>query len=150
MMAQAAIESRRGRVAEGVVIYQAVLERLPEFAPAQKRLALLYANQPAELARAYDLGMKARKVLSDDNELTQALAVICFKRKEYPRTIQLLQESSRGGALDAKLQYYLGMSYLKTGQKTRAAENLKLALAAGLDEPSALEAKRAMTELERD
>jgi Tfp pilus assembly protein PilF len=57
-----------------------------------------------------------------------------------------LQESARTTPLDANGLYYLGMSYLEAKQKPQAREALERALAAGLQEPLASEAKRSLAE----
>ncbi len=64
--------------------------------------------------------------------------------------IQLLQESARKRPLDADSLFYLGMSQLQARQKTEARGVLNQALVAGLQEPLASEAKRALTDLQRE
>jgi uncharacterized protein HemY len=122
------------------------LQRFPDFAPAQKHLAALYLEEPATLDKAYDLAVKARKALPDDPELARTLGEINFQKKEYGRALQLLQESARATPLDAKGSYYLGASQLQLNQKPQATEALERALAAGLQEPFASEAKRLLAE----
>jgi uncharacterized protein HemY len=126
------------------------LRRLPDFAPAQKRLALLCARDPSKLAAAYDLATKARKTLPDDPELAELLGRLSYEKKEYSRAVQLLQESARKQALDADSLFYLGMSQLQSRQKAEAREVLDQALVAGLQEPLAAEAKRALAELQHE
>jgi uncharacterized protein HemY len=122
------------------------LQRFPDFAPAQKHLAVLYLEDPATLDKAYDFAVKARKALPDDPELARTLGQISFQKKEYDRAVQLLQESGRKNPLDAAGLYYLGMSHLELKQKPQAKQDLERALAAGLREPLASEAKRLLAE----
>lgn len=150
LMAQAAIQVQRGESKPAASIYNQVLGQFPDFAPAQKRLAELYATEPENSAKAYDLATKARKALPDDPELAKILGAISYDRKEYPRAIQLLHESAQKQPLDAKSLYYLGMSCLQTKQKSQAREALDRALAAGLQDPLAAEVRQAMTELKQD
>jgi uncharacterized protein HemY len=131
-------------------MYSNILRRLPDFAPAQKRLAMLYAQDPSTVAAAYDLATKARKTLPDDPELAELLGRLSYEKKEYPRAVQLLQESARKQALDADSLFYLGMSQLQGRQKAEAREVLDQALVAGLQEPLAAEAKRALAELQHE
>ena len=102
-MAQAAILLQRGESEAAAAIYSEVLRRFPDFAPAQKRLASLYAADPEKRDQAYDLVMKARKALPDDPELAQILAELSYQRKEFAYAAQLLRESSEKRPLDAKL-----------------------------------------------
>jgi tetratricopeptide (TPR) repeat protein len=149
LIARAAIVGQRGESNAAAEIYNDVLRRFPDFAPAQKHLALLYASNPANQAMAYDLAVKARKALPDDLELSQALAEISYERKEYARALQLLQEIARKKPMNAEALYFLGMSQLQSKQKSEGEEALKRALAGGLRDPLAIEAKRALTELQK-
>ena len=57
---QAALDARRGQTKPATETYSDILRQLPDFAPAQKRLAMLYAQDPSTVVAAYDLGTKAR------------------------------------------------------------------------------------------
>ncbi len=150
LMAQAALLAQRGEVKEATETYTDILRRWPDFAPAQKRLSTLYAQDPSTIAAAYDLVTKARKTLPDDPELAELLGRLSYEKKEYPRAIQLLQETARKRPLDADSLFYLGMSQLQTRQKAEAQGILNQALTAGLQDPMAAEAKRALADLQRE
>ena len=96
------------------------LRRFPDFVPAQKHLASLYAANPEKRGQAYDLEMKARKALPDDPELAEILAELSFQRKEFAYAVQLLQRSPKERPLDAKHLYYLGFSL---GSRREAPES---------------------------
>jgi Flp pilus assembly protein TadD len=149
-MAQAAIDVEHGQTKTATETYNNVLRRLPDFAPAQKHLATLYAQDPSTVAAAYDLATKARKALPDDPQLSELLGRLSYEKREYPRAIQLLKESARKRPLDAKSLFYLGMSQLQASQKSDARGALNQALAGGLQEPLASEAKRALADLQRE
>jgi tetratricopeptide (TPR) repeat protein len=146
LMAQADLQMQHGDSNGATAIYTDVLQHYPDFAPAQKRLASLYAEDSGSLPKAYELAMKARKTLPDDPELAQILAEISYKRKEFAYAIQLFQESGKGKALDPRSLYYLGMSQWQVAQKTQGRESLEQALGAGLSEPLATEAKRVLAQ----
>ena len=150
LMARAEILRQRGENAAAASIYSEVLRRFPDFAPAQKRLASMYAEDPERRNEAYDLAMKARRALPDDPELAQILAELSYQRKEFAYTVQLLRQSSEKKPLDAKSLYYLGMSQLKANEKQQSREALQGALAAGLPDPLASEARNALAELEKN
>jgi tetratricopeptide (TPR) repeat protein len=150
LMAQAALDGQHGEIKRATETYSGILSRWPDFAPAQKHLAALDAQDPSNVIAAYDLATKARKTLSDDPELAELLGRLSYEKKEYPRAIQLLQESARKKALDADSLFYLGMSQLQARQKAEAQGVLNQALVAGLQEPRASEAKRALANLQKD
>jgi tetratricopeptide (TPR) repeat protein len=148
LMAQAAIQLQRNDTKTATRIYLQVLSQYPDFAPAQKRLAAIYAADPGDLAKAYDLAMKARKTLSDDPELARTLAEVNFKRKEFAYAIQLFQQTAASQPLPPKDLYYLGMAQLQTKQDAKGRETLERALAAGLQDPLAQEARQRLAELQ--
>ena len=149
LMAQAGILLKRGESKAAATTYTEVLRRLPDFAPAQKRLAALYLEIPEKRDEAYDLAAKARRTLPDDPELAQVLAELSYERKEFAYAVQLLRQSATKRPLDAKYLYYLGMSHLKAKDKIQSREALDQALAAGLQDPLASDARRAITELDQ-
>ncbi len=149
LMIEAAAQRQHGDATKATELYSRILQRFPDFAPAQKRLALLYMDDPANGAKVYDLATKARKSFPDDPDLAKALARVSFERKEFGRAIQLFQESGRKKPLDPTSLYYLGMSQLQANQKSPGRESLNKALAGGLGEPNAAEAKKALADLNR-
>ena len=148
LMAQAALDAQHGQIKPAAETYTSILRRFPDFAPAQKRLAALYAQDRATVAAAYDLATKARKTLPDDPELAALLGRLSYEKKEYPRAVQLFQESARKRPLDANSLFYLGMSQLQARQTAEARGALNQALAGGLQEPLAAEAKQALAGLQ--
>jgi Flp pilus assembly protein TadD len=82
--------------------------------------------------------------------VSELLGRLSYEKKEYPRAVQLLQESARKRPLNANSLFYLGMSQLQARQKAEARGVLNQALVAGLHEPLASEAKRALADLQRE
>jgi tetratricopeptide (TPR) repeat protein len=150
LMAKAGMLHKRGESKAAAATYSEVLQRFPDFAPAQKHLASLYLKAPGKRGDAYDLAAKARRSLPDDLELAQILAELSYERQEFAYAAQLLRQSAEKRPLDAKYLYYLGMSHLKTNQKAQSREALDQALAAGLQDPLASEAKSVLAELEKN
>jgi tetratricopeptide (TPR) repeat protein len=146
LMAQAAVDLQRNDSKGAAGIYSDALRKYPDFAPAQKRLAVIYAEEPENLAQAYDLAMKARKALPADADLARTLAELSFKRNEFSYAVQLFQESNAKQPLAAKDLYCLGMAQLQSRQEAQGRKTLEQALAAGLSEPLASEVKKRLSE----
>jgi tetratricopeptide (TPR) repeat protein len=144
LMAAARIALQRGDKASAMSRYQTALQRFPDSASVEKQLALLYANDPAHVGEAYELADKARKALPEDPDVARLLGRLCYERKDYPRAIQLLEESGRKQPLDAAGLCYLGLSRLASNQKASGREALNQALANGLGDPLATQAKKAL------
>ncbi|MBA3353626.1 MAG: tetratricopeptide repeat protein, partial [Blastocatellia bacterium] len=149
LMAAAAADARAGQPEKAVEKYQAVLQKFPEFSPAQKELALLYAQDSARSQEAYSLALQARKSLPSDASLAKLLGRLSYEKKEYSRAQQLLQESARKEPLDPEGLYYLGLSYKETKQRGEAEKALGGALAAGLPQPLDENARKALAELKK-
>ncbi len=147
LMVRAAAQAQHGDKAGAEATYKSIATRAPEFVPAQKALAFFYAGQPEKLGAAYDVTAKLRKSLPDDNDLTLLFAELSYQRKEYDYAEQLLKGSANKKPLDAKGLFYLGLAQWKNKEKEPSQETLKQALAAGLAEPQATEAKNALAEL---
>jgi tetratricopeptide (TPR) repeat protein len=146
LMAKAAIEVEKSQPTEAAATYSKVLQRYPDFAPAQMRLAAIYADNPANLGKAYDLAVKARSNLRDDPEMACILARISFKRKEFSYAAQLFEQAAAAGPLAADDLYYLGLAELQSHQEEKGRTTLDRALKAGLSGPAADEAKRRLAE----
>ena len=73
---------------------------------------------------------------------------LSYQRNEFAYAARLLRQSSEKKPLDAKNLYYLGMSQLKANEKSQGREILDQALAAGLQEPLAADARRAISEFD--
>jgi uncharacterized protein HemY len=149
-MAKAGRLRQRGEASAAATVYTAVLRRFPDFAPAQKHLASLYLETIDKRAEAYDLAVKARMALPDDPELAKILAELSYDRQHFAYAVQLLRQSAEKRPLGAKDLYYLGMSHLKTNEKAKSREVLGKALAAGLPDPLAADARRTLRELDQE
>jgi len=149
LVAKAAIRLQEGDTAEASGIYNSILQKWPDFAPAQKRLASIYANDPANAGKAYELANKARRSLADDSDLARTLGTLSFQRKEYARAVQFLQESDAKKPLQGKSLFMLGMAHLQLGHKAEAKRILDRALVAGVPDDLAKQAKDAMVELDK-
>jgi tetratricopeptide (TPR) repeat protein len=147
LMVKAAFMTEHSETSKAAEIYQKVLQRFPEFAPAQKLLAALYSDNPKELDEAYSLAMNARKKFPDDPELALTLGKINYQRNDYSAAIQFLQQSNRKQPLDAKGQYYLGMAHVSAGHRAEGLKILEHALAEGLPESISAQAKRTVSQL---
>jgi Flp pilus assembly protein TadD len=149
LMAKAALLEEHGESKDAVKIYMKVLERFPDFAPAQKHLALLYHRTLEKQGEAYDLAWKARKTLSEDPELAEILARLSYDRNEFAYAAQLLKQSAEKRPLDPEGLYFLGMAQFKSNDIVQARQSLDQALAAGLPDPLASEARRTMKGLDQ-
>ena len=149
LMADAYLDLEQGNKGGAAERCRQALQRFPDFAPAQKQLALLYADDPAHTAEAYDLASEARKAMPNDPVVAQLLGRLSYEKKDYAGAIQFLEESERKQPLNATGLYYLGVSRLAANQESAGRQALSQALAHGLKDPLATEAKKALADSAR-
>lgn len=149
LMALGQIHLQRGENSQAIDAFEKALARFPKLAPAQKYLAALYAQTPGKEAKAYELATSARAVLRNDPGLAKTLGRLSYGRKDYRYAVTLFEEGLRGGPQDAPSLFLLGMSHYQLKDADAGAAVLQKALAAGLAEPSAAEARRVLGELQK-
>jgi Flp pilus assembly protein TadD len=128
-------------------IYEKILNHFPDFALAQKNLAMLYAADGSHLDRAYALATQARENFPNDPELTKTLGVIVFRKADYSRAATLLKTVRDETDADAELFYYLGISEFRLKNFAESKTSLQRALALNLSTPQAADAKEVLAKL---
>lgn len=124
--------------------YENALKTYPEFAPAQKRLALIYAADPSQAQKAQELATKARQAYPNDPEVAKALGVAVYRQKNHTRAVSLLEEALRQRGDDAEILFYLGAAQLELKKTAEGKKSLEKALQSGLKGELATEAKKLL------
>jgi tetratricopeptide (TPR) repeat protein len=148
LMVEADLEINHHQPAKAANIYHDILLLYPEFAPAKKRLAVLYSQDPQHLDQAYELAMNARERLPDDAEIRSILGRISYERKDYRSAIQYLEQGDPAQSADSENLYYLGMAHVGAGHTAQGLVILKRALSSGLQMPLSAEAKEIVAKLQ--
>jgi tetratricopeptide (TPR) repeat protein len=138
---------KQGKADDARNLYEKALARYPAFVPATRNLAILYAQRPGDEQKAYDLGVKARAAYPDDAELARSLGLLAYRRGDYARASQLLQESSQNLTPDGETLYYLGMAHYQLNQKSASKSELQRALSLNLESKLAEDARKTLAEL---
>jgi tetratricopeptide (TPR) repeat protein len=147
MVLEAAKRSETGDSRGAAEIYERVLKRFPEFAPAQKALAAVYMQDVSKTGQAYELAVKARQTLSDDVELAQLLGELSYRQGEYRYAIQLFEQRVRAKPPSGRTFFFLGMCQFQVGEYRKSHDALKRGLELGLAEPLVSEARQALARL---
>ena len=134
----------QGTSDEANALMEEILKSSPDFTLAQKQLAVFYGANDRNLARSYELGIKARRALPQDRELNRVVARVSYKRKEYRLAVQILEELARVNELTADDLFVLGMAQSELKEKEKSRENLEKALKAGLGGQDAIEANKIL------
>jgi tetratricopeptide (TPR) repeat protein len=144
---QAGLSAQASDTAAAVANYEKILTLYPDFAPAQKSLALLYLKDPAKHARAYELAVIARNFYPEDAGLTKVQGIIQFEKGDYPRALSLLKQSTIYLNNDPEVFYYLGATEYKAKDRAASKASLQRALNLKLTEPLAESARKLLAEL---
>ncbi len=144
IMAQAVIQMQNSDLAKAAANGEKILARLPDFAPAQRLLAIVYSKDPGKTSRAYELAMKARDDYPDDTALAKAIAIIVFQQGDYSRAERLLATCVGNSDADAETYYYLGSAQVQQRENVAGKASLQHALAMHLSGPLADNAKKLL------
>jgi tetratricopeptide (TPR) repeat protein len=148
LMAAAAIDQQQNNFAAARQAYEKILARYPHCVVAFKHLAILCGERLGDYQAAYDYAVKAREAFPDDPEVAKALGMVVYRRGDYARSAQLLNESARKRPSDADLLFYLAMAQAKLKEPGESQEALRQALALTSNSQLADEAKRVVAELQ--
>jgi tetratricopeptide (TPR) repeat protein len=148
LMGLGLLRERRGEFDQARRIYEEqILKTSPDFAPASRRLAFLYADQLHDDFKALSAGNKAREVFDQDPALLKLLGKVAYRRKDYAQAVQLLSQSSVGLPQDADVFFQLGLAYHQLNSKEQSKSALEKALGLNLEAQSAQEAQRILASL---
>lgn len=147
LMALGTAQERNSDAAAAKQTYEKALARYPDFSPAQQRLTLLYAANPGDDQKAFELATKARAAFPDDPELAKAFGIIVYRRGDFTRAVNLLGESATKRANDAEVMFYLGMTQSRLKNPAASKRSLQRALDLNLKADLATEARKTLAEL---
>ena len=147
LMVIATINEQKTNFLAAEQAYEKALSHYPDFAPAQRKLAVLYAEDSSNAERAYELATNARKLFPNDSELGKALGIIVFRQGDYARASSLLNGSAAERNADAELFYYLGASQYRLKNRAEGKVSLQRALSMNLSGNLAADARQLLAEL---
>jgi tetratricopeptide (TPR) repeat protein len=147
LMVKAAICAEKSDTSIALQTYRQILNIYPDFAPAKKELALLYADNPVDDTEGYRVAVQARQAFPNDPYVAKSLAMIVCRQGDYARAAGLLQESAHRLNNDPQLLYYLGLAQFHLNNVPASKANLQRALALDLSGQDAVDARRMLAEL---
>ena len=140
------LHERKGAVDQAVKTYQKIIDGDQHFAPALRRLALLYSQRLSEDTNLYDLATKARQAYPHDPDLARVLGILNYQRGFYPQSAELLKEAGIKQSNNPQLFYYLGRASHQLKQWSECESALKRALSLDLPPKLADQAKTALVD----
>jgi tetratricopeptide (TPR) repeat protein len=147
LMASAAAHEDLGDKDAAKKEYAKVLTRLPDFTPAKRNLAIIFAASGEDDKTAFDYAVKARAAFPDDPAVAQALGVINYRRGDYFNAKNLLADALAQRGDDPELNFYFGMTEVNLKETQGAKKALRKALDEKLGPPHSTEAQQAMDKI---
>jgi tetratricopeptide (TPR) repeat protein len=144
----AALQQRDGQLTQAIRTYEKILANNPVYKPATRQLALLYAELPtdANATKAFDFALKARDADQNDAEIAKLLGILSYRRKLYPRSLELFKEASAKRKDDGEILYYLGETHYQLQQWSECKAALEKALILKVPPAIADAAKRTLAQ----
>jgi tetratricopeptide (TPR) repeat protein len=128
-MILASIFERKADFEAAISEYQSLLDQEPNNLVAANNLASLLLDRrtdSASLKKAQSLAILLRK--SEIPQFKDTLGWASYQQGDYRTAVFLAEQAAAALPDQAAIQYHLGMSYIATGQLTKASEQLKKAL----------------------
>jgi tetratricopeptide (TPR) repeat protein len=122
------VQEREGALDQAVKIYEKIIDGDPQFAPATRRLALLYSQRSPDDPKSYDLATQARQAYPGDPDIAGVLGILNYRRGYYPQSAELLKEATAKQNDNAALFYYLGRASHQLKQWSECDSALKRAI----------------------
>jgi tetratricopeptide (TPR) repeat protein len=121
--------------------YEKLLSLSPNADVAMNNLAYLYAEHLGQLDRAYELAQKASRLQPDDPSTADTLGWVLYRRGDYPRAAELIEQAAAKLTTQPEIQFHLGMVTCMLGQEEPARVALQNAVKSVEDFPGKEEAK---------
>ena len=114
------IHEQAGDLQKAADTYRKALMVAPQFVPALNNLAYLLSEKLNKPDEAYDFALKARDFAPQHPNIADTLGWICFRKREYPRALLLLQESALALPSQPEVQFHFGMANYAMGNEEPA------------------------------
>ncbi|MEO5960290.1 MAG: tetratricopeptide repeat protein [Opitutaceae bacterium] len=129
--------------------YDKILQQNPTFAPAMRRLGILFGDHLGNDKKAEEWLTNARPTFPEDPELAYSLGTLNYRRGDFTAAVRFLSQSSRQRNKHADTAFYLGMSNYQLKNLPEARTQLQRALQLTLGPIETNEATRVLEELNK-
>jgi tetratricopeptide (TPR) repeat protein len=130
--------------------YEKVLSINSNSIPALNNLAYISAAHLNKIDRAFELAQRARELAPDNPDVGDTLGWVLFKKGDYLRALNVLQDSAEKLPAQAEIQFHLGMTHYMLDEEDAARVALQRAVASQQDYPNKDEARNRLAMLNID
>jgi tetratricopeptide (TPR) repeat protein len=144
----AELEDSKGDRSKAEEYYKKALQQDPNQVASANNLAYMMATNGENLDEALTLAQAARRNDASKSPSTaDTLAWIYYQKGRYSSARDLLEDAVKQRPEDAAMQYHLGMTYSKLGDKAQATLHLRKAQSINPDAQTGKDAAAALTKL---
>jgi Flp pilus assembly protein TadD len=147
LVARAEIHEQQGQFKEAVSRFEKAVEVSPDFWPARRRLAYLYAERLNDDKSALPHATKVRQVMPEDAVSAHVLGKIAFRRNDFANALRYFQEVARNSSASGEPHYLVGLTSLRLTRTNDSKAALAKALELPLSPQMSNDAKRLLGEL---
>ena len=134
----AAAYERLGRREEAVGVFEKLLERLPDFAPALNYLGYMFAERGERLPEAVQLTLRALRLDPDNGAYADSVGWAYFQHGDLNRAREYLERAAGLIPADATILEHLGDLYVARGESAKARATYERALQLNEDNAAAV------------
>jgi len=147
LMASCVLEEHQGHFKEAAAACNKLLATYPQCVAAIRLLAIVSAEDGSDDATAYAYIDKAMTTYPEDPGLNKAKGMIEYRRNDYRKSLQSLENALARNTNDPELFWYVGMDQFSLKQTNDAKKTLTLAVKSKLPKPLEDQAKTVLTQI---
>ena len=141
------LEEARGDFPKAITNYKRTLDLKPNDPLASNNLAYLMVESGQNIDVALTHAQTARHGLPDSPNTADTLAWVYYYKGSYAAARDLLEDAAKQAPDNASIQYHLGATYAKLGDKSNAAVHLQKATTLAPDSKAGKDASAAAAKL---
>jgi tetratricopeptide (TPR) repeat protein len=144
------LQDQRKDYTAATAAYEKVLAINPRHTLAINNLAYDYCEHLNQLDKAYELATRAREMDPREPFFADTLGWVLYRKGDYARAAEAIQESANGQPNHPEVQYHLGMARYMTGDEAAARAAFEKALKSEKDFTGKEEARSRLEFLNRE
>jgi tetratricopeptide (TPR) repeat protein len=121
LMAMGNVFEQKGNPIAAIQEYEKAIGHYRDFTPAERRLMILYAKDPASDPKGFELATKAREAFPGDAQIAKACGIVIYRHGEYRRAESLLEDAANRLGSDGEVLFYLGMAQYRLKENSSKA-----------------------------
>lgn len=149
LLLKAIVHAERKEFADAQGAYERLLALKPDSAVPLNNLAALYAEEPAQIERAFVLASKARALDPESPMIADTLGWVLYQRQDYTGALELIEEAAKKLPDNPEIQFHLAMVNVGLARTEAARTAFEQAARAIVDFPGKAEIAARLSKLKQ-